>query len=42
MNNAQLRLENTLEVYKSKLPAKPYHTNDYYFGKEDRRVKLSP
>lgn len=33
MNNAQLRLENTLEVYKSKLPAKPYHTNDYHFGK---------
>lgn len=34
MNNAQLRLENTLEIYKSKLPPKPYHTNDYYFGKK--------
>ena len=34
MNNAQLRLENTLEEYKSKLPPKPYHTNDYYFGKK--------
>lgn len=34
MNNAQLRLENTLEQYKSKLPPKPYHTNDYYFGKK--------
>ena len=34
MTNAQLRLENTLEIYKSKLPPKPYHTNDYYFGKK--------
>ena len=34
MNNAQLRLENTLEQYKSKLPPKPYHTNDYTFGKK--------
>jgi hypothetical protein len=34
MNNAQLRLENTFEQYKSKPPPKPYHTNDYYFGKK--------
>ena len=34
MNNAQLRLENTLELYKSKLPPKPYYANDYSFGKK--------
>ena len=34
MTNAQLRLENTLELYKSKLPPKPYYANDYSFGKK--------
>ncbi|WP_122711159.1 replication initiation protein [Pseudomonas viridiflava] len=34
MNSAQQRLENTLELYRSKLPSKPYHTNDYCFGKK--------
>ncbi|AKA82047.1 replication initiation protein [Pseudomonas synxantha] len=33
MNRTQLQLENTLESYKSKLPPKPYYTNDYCFGK---------
>ena len=41
MNNAQLRLENTLEQYKSKLPPKPYHTNDYYFGKKIGALDLA-
>lgn len=34
MRNAQSRLEKALELYKSKLPPKPYHTNDYNFGKK--------
>ena len=34
MRSTQLRLENTLETYKSKLPKKPYHTNNYSFGKQ--------
>ncbi|WP_083912806.1 replication initiation protein [Pseudomonas sp. Lz4W] len=34
MSSAASRLENTLKLYKSKLPPKPYHTNDYYFGKK--------
>ena len=34
MRSTQLRLENTLEIYKSKLPKKPYHTNNYSFGKQ--------
>ncbi|NMY13871.1 hypothetical protein HBO38_36880 [Pseudomonas veronii] len=41
MNNAHLRLENTLEQYKSKLPPKPYHTNDYYFGKKIGALDLA-
>lgn len=27
-------VEKTLEKYKSKLPTKPYHTNDYHYGKK--------
>lgn len=34
MRSTQLKLENTLEIYKSKLPKKPYHTNNYSFGKQ--------
>lgn len=34
MRNAQSRLESALELYKSKLSPKPYHTNDYTFGKK--------
>ncbi|HIE6468476.1 replication initiation protein [Pseudomonas aeruginosa] len=34
MHCSQLTLKNTLEVYKSKLPKKPYHTNNYSFGKQ--------
>ncbi|EMM7967363.1 TPA: replication initiation protein [Pseudomonas aeruginosa] len=41
MNNAQLRLENTLEIYKSKLPPKPYYTNDYSFGKKIGTLKTA-
>ena len=41
MNNAQIRLENTLELYKSKLPPKPYHTNDYYYGKRIGSLDLA-
>lgn len=34
MHCSQLTLKNTLEVYRSKLPKKPYHTNNYSFGKQ--------
>lgn len=34
MPDAVSRLESTLELYKSKLPPKPYHTSDYYYGKK--------
>ena len=34
MRSTQLKIENTLEIYKSKLPKKPYHTNNYSFGKQ--------
>lgn len=32
-------IETTLELYKSKLPAKPYHTNNYTFGKQVGSLK---
>jgi hypothetical protein len=41
MNSTQLRLENTLEIYRSKLPPKPYHTNDYSFGKNIGGLSLA-
>lgn len=34
MRSAEFTLENALEIYKSKLPKKPYHTNSYSFGKK--------
>lgn len=32
--NANALIEKTLEIYKSKLPLKPYYTDDYHFGKK--------
>ena len=32
--NSNTLLEKTLEIYKSKLPVKPYYTDDYHFGKK--------
>lgn len=32
--NSNTLLEKTLEIYKSKLPIKPYYTDDYHFGKK--------
>lgn len=33
-SNDKYLVEKTLEKYKSKLPTKPYHTNDYFHGKK--------
>lgn len=41
MINAQLRLENTLELYKSKLPSKPYYTNNFFLGKKIGHLKTA-
>ncbi|MBF7143238.1 MULTISPECIES: replication initiation protein [Pseudomonas] len=34
MRDAQLRIENALDLYKGKLPRKPYFSNDYTKGKK--------
>ncbi|EPJ8755600.1 replication initiation protein [Pseudomonas putida] len=41
MRYAPSRLESALELYKSKLPSKPYYTNNYSFGKKVASLKTA-
>jgi hypothetical protein len=40
-NKIDKKLEKSLELFKSKLPPKPYYTNDYHFGKRIAGVEIA-
>ena len=40
-NKIDKKLENNLELFVSKLPPKPYYTNDYHFGKKIAPIAIA-